>query len=133
MTQHPPIRNTDLPSQFRQIRLELAREADHPEGAADIAYVIVAPLDPDDRIDAGLWKAHREACRVARLRPGAPDQLGHLVHRPGGSWAFRYDGDTAPDEVGFHFGDEHFVGGEYVSVREEGAMHTFRVASVHRL
>jgi hypothetical protein len=132
--QHPTaIRNTDLPPHFRQIRLELAREAGHPEGAANIAYVIVAPLDAQDRIDAALWKSHREACRVARQRPGAPDQHGHLVHRPGGSWAFRYDGDPASDEVGHHFGDERFVTGEYVSLREDGAMHTFRVVGVQRL
>lgn len=132
---HPTaIRNTDLPPNFRQIRLELAREAGHPEGSAGIAYVFLAPLNADNRIDAELWRQHREACRVARQRPGEPDELGHLVHRPGGTWAFKYDvaGDT-PDEVGFHFGDEPFIAGEYVSIREGGAMHTFRVVGVHRL
>jgi hypothetical protein len=128
----PPILNTSLPPQFRQIRLELAREPGHPEGEAAIAYVVLAPLDDDGRIATELWKHHREACRVARLRPEQDDRHGHLVHRPGGSWAFQYD-DNLPDEAGYHFSDERFVLGEYVSINEEGKMHTFRVTQVTRL
>ena len=59
-----PILNTSLPAQFRRIRIELAREPGRPEGDADVAYVIVAPLDADDRIDPTLWRKHREACRM---------------------------------------------------------------------
>lgn len=83
-----PILNTSLPAQFRLIRIELARETGHPEGDADVAYVIVAPLDADDRIDPTLWRKHREACRIARLRPNQEDDDGHLVHRQGGGWLF---------------------------------------------
>lgn len=130
---HPkPILNTSLPAQFRQIRIELAREPGHPEGDPDVAYVIIAPLDANDRIDPALWRVHREACRVARLRPDMPDEHGHLVHRQGGGWAFHYDANT-PDEVGFHFADERFVAGEYVSITESSKMHTYRVASVSHL
>jgi len=125
------IRNTDLPHAFRQIRLELAREPGHPSGDHDIAYVLLAPLDANGRIDAQLWQRHRDACRVSRLRPRTDDQRGHLVHRPGGSWAFAYDvaGDT-PDEAGYHFSDERFVPGEYVSIREKDGLHAFRVTAV---
>jgi len=50
---HPkPILNTSLPAQFRQVRIELAREPGHPEGDASVAYFIIAPLNADDRIDA---------------------------------------------------------------------------------
>lgn len=132
---HPkPILNTSLPAQFRQIRIELAREPSHPEGDAAVAYVIVAPLDAGDRIDAKLWREHREACRVARLRPDQADALGHLVHRPGGGWAFHYDAGTdVPDEVGVHLADERFVLGEYVSVKEADKTHTYRVVVVSHL
>ena len=126
-----PILNTSLPIQFRQIRIELAREPSHPEGDADVAYVIVAPLDADDRIDSELWRKHRDACRIARLRPDREDDHGHLVHRQGGGWAFHYE--KAPDEIGFHFADERFVSGEYVSINEGGKMRTYRVVSVNRL
>jgi hypothetical protein len=83
MSSPAPILNTSLPSTFRQIRIELAREQEHPEGAHNIAYVLVAPLDDDGHIDAETWRRHREACRVARLRPGEATARGHLVHRRG--------------------------------------------------
>ncbi|MGB8398390.1 hypothetical protein [Bradyrhizobium sp.] len=129
-----PILNTSLPPQFRQIRIELAREPGHPEGDAATAYIIVAPLDTEDRIDPKLWREHREACRITRLRPDHDDARGHLLHRPDGSWAFHYDSDASlPDAVGFHFADERFVPGEYVSINEGGKMHTYRVVSVSHL
>jgi hypothetical protein len=128
---HPkPILNASLPAQFRQIRIALAREPGHPEGDTGFAYVIVAPLDANDRIDPKLWWEHREACRITRFRPDQDDQHGHLVHR-GNGWAFHY-ADT-PDEVGFHFADERFVPGEYVSINEGPRMHTYRVVSVSHL
>ena len=57
------------------------------------------------------------------------------VHRPGGGWAFHYgDGETSlPDEVGYHFADERFLVGEYVSLNESGKMHTYRVTAVSYL
>lgn len=129
-----PILNASLPMQFRQIRIALAREPGHPDGETGVAYVILAPLDADDRIDANLWRAHREACRVVRVRPNDIDEHGYLVHRPGGGWAFHYEGDAnLTDEVGYHFADERFAIGEYVSINEGGDMHTYRVTSVLRL
>ena len=119
-----------LPRAFRRIRLELAREPGHPAGSRRHGYVFVAPLDESGRIDAKLWKQNRDDCRVVRFRPNDED-IGHLIHRPGGSWAFHYDIDgDEDDEVGFRFDDEKFVIGEYVSIREDEAMHTFRVTSV---
>lgn len=129
-----PILSSSLPPHFRQIRLELARERGHPEGDPGIAYVIVAPLDAEGRIDPVLWKKHRRACRIARLHPDNDDSLGHLVHRPGGAWAFHYDSaPNVPDAVGYHFADERFVPGEYVSIKEGRDMHTYRVMQVGRL
>lgn len=127
----PPVRGaTGLPVALQRIRLELAREPGFPAGSRRHGYVFVAPLDPDGRINAQLWKMHRADCRVVRFRPNDED-IGHLVHRPGGSWAFHYDIDgDEEDETGYRFGDERFVVGEYVSIEEAGKMHTFRVVSV---
>ncbi len=130
--QPKPILNTSLPVQFRQIRIELAREPGHPEGDAAVAYAIVAPLDANDRIDAALWREHREACRITRLRPDEEDEHGHLVHRQGGGWVLHYDSNK-PDLSGFHFADERFVVGEYVSINEGGKLHTYRVVSTSHL
>jgi hypothetical protein len=122
---------SNLPRAFRKIRLELAREKGHPAGSSGYGYILVAPLNADRRIDVELWKSHRDACRVVRFRPTGDDEVGHLVHRPGGSWALHYDirGNDA-DEAGYHFQDEQFEIGEYVSIREASAMHTYRVVSV---
>lgn len=133
MNQAKPKRilNSSLPSNFRQIRLELAREAEHPFGDSGMAYVFVGPLDSEGWLDPKTWRQYREACRVARFRPGKPDDLGHLIHRAGGQWAFHYDisGDH-DDEAGYHFAEEKFEPGEYVSITDEGRTHTYRVVSV---
>jgi len=129
-----PILNASLPAQFRQIRIALAREPGHPDGDDEIAYIFVAPVDVESRIDPKLWRANREACRVSRQRPNELDQLGHLVYHPGGAWGFHYDGETKlPDDLGFHFADERFAVGEYVSINEHGKMHTYRVTTVSHL
>jgi len=56
------------------------------------------------------------------------------VRHQSGGWAFHYDGGAnRPDEVGFHFADERFIPGEYVSINEGGKMNTYRVVSVSHL
>ena len=131
---HPafaPLRNTSLPREFRYIRLERARDHDHPEGDSKTAYIMIAPLDAESRIDAEAWREHKEACRVVRKRPDGGDNLGHLVHGPGGSWRFHYDvARNAPDETGHHFGGEKFEPGEYLSIREADGVNVYRVVSV---
>lgn len=117
---------------FRKIRLELAREPKHPAGDSRIGYIIVAPLDAEDRIDIEAWRSGREFCRVTRFRPDEDEAHGHLVRRPGGSWALRYDIDgDQEDEAGYNFGDERFMLGEYISIRdgEDDETHTYRVVS----
>lgn len=133
-TQLKPILNASLPLRFRQIRIVLAREPGHPQGDDDVAYIFVAPVDADGRIEPKLWQAHREACRVVRQRPNEQDKNGHLVRQPGGSWRFHYEGEAnLPDEAGYHFADERFVVGEYVSINERGKMHAYRVTTVSHL
>lgn len=128
-------RKTAKPSpSFRQIKLELAREKEHPEGSPAHGYTIFAPLDKDGKIDSNLWHTFRDFCRVVRFRPNEDEAVGHLIRRPGGSWAFHYDIRGAEDdEPGYHLQDERFELGEYVSVREHDKMHTFRVMSVERI
>ena len=40
---------------------------------------------------------------------------------------------SLPDDVGYHFADERFLVGEYVSLNEGGKMHTYRVTSASYL
>ena len=117
---------------LKKIRLELARDHDYPQGSRGYGYEFVAPLNGEGRIDAGEWHKQRDHCRVKRFRPGEADDVGHLVRKPGGSWAFHYDieSDEEDDEAGYRFGDHAFKVGEYVSVKEEEHLRTFKVVRV---
>ncbi len=86
-TQRQPILNASLPAQFRQIRIALAREPGHPDGDAEVAYIIVAPLDSrtigsmrscGERIamPAGRAAAPGRAGQVRSSRPPARRRLG---------------------------------------------------------
>jgi hypothetical protein len=94
---------------LKKIRLELARDKEHPEGSNRHGYEFVGPLD----------------------------ETGHLVRKPGGHWAFHYDinGDADDDEGGYRLGNHKFALGEYVSIREheDEVMRAFRVVRVEEL
>lgn len=117
---------------LRKIRLNLARTKEHPQGSARHGYEFTAPLDETGHIDAAIWKKEREHCRVRRFWGNEEDELGHLIHRPGGSWAFHYDIEGQDDdEAGYRFGAHAFLPGEYVSIKDEdGDLHTFQVVTV---
>lgn len=119
--------------EFRHVRLELAREREHPEGDRMEGYDLLVPLDADGRLDPAEWKKHQDACRVRRFRRNAADAIGRLRRKPGGQWYFDYEEGDEDDEIGFRLGEERFVPGEYVSVRTDGAMHTFQVRLVERI
>lgn len=118
---------------LKKIRLELARDHEHPEGSRSYGYEFAAPLNADGKIDAVEWHRQRDHCRVRRFRPQEADDVGHVVRKPGGAWAFHYDihSDEEDDEAGYRFGDHVFKPGEYVSVREEDeTLRTFKVVRV---
>jgi hypothetical protein len=118
-----------------KIRLELARCKEYPDGAHDIGYEFAAPLKDDGRIDADAWARNRDHCRVVRFRPDEDDDVGHLLHKRGGSWAFHYDihSDEEEDEAGYRFGDHVFRPGEYVSVREDDELMPYKVVRVMKV
>jgi hypothetical protein len=118
-------------SGLKTIRLNLARTREFPDGSDRHYYRFTAPLDADGRLDPEGWREHRDRCRVVRSWAGEEEDIGHLVHRPGGSWGFHYDiGGDEGDESGFKLATHRFVPGEYVSIRDEdGEMQTFVVTS----
>ena len=119
-------------SHLKTIRLNLARSPGHPEGSDQHYYRFTAPLTDDGHLDPDAWKKVRDKCRVVRVWGEDEEDIGHLIHRPGGSWGFTYDieGDEG-DEAGFKLGNHRFDIGEYVSIRDEdGKEQTFWVASV---
>lgn len=119
---------------MKRVRLELARDHEHPNGSRQHGYDFIAPIDDNGHILADDWKLVRERCRVKRFWAGEPDAVGHIIRKPGGSWAFHYDihklGD-GEDESGYRFDQHAFKFGEYVSIREhDGVLRTFKVMSV---
>ncbi len=118
-------------SYLKTIRLNLARTPEHPEGSDLHYYRFTAPLTADNRLDPEAWKTNRDKCRVVRSWDGE-EEVGHVVHRPGGSWTFRFDIEGDDDtEAGYRLGDHTFALGEYVTITEEdGDQKTFWVASV---
>lgn len=117
---------------LKRIRLELARDHDYPNGSSQHGYEFAAPLDDAGHLDAVEWRKARERCRVKRFWGKQPIEVGHLVHRRGGSWAFDYDPNRKEDdEPGFKFDAHRFIPGEYVSITEhDHVQRTFRVISV---
>jgi hypothetical protein len=130
-----PTDLTDL-TDLNRILLNLARSRDFPDGSSRHGYDFIAPLDPEGHIDPVLWKKYRDYCRVRRFWAGEDDEVGHLVHKPGGAeharWVFEYDPvQDDDDEAGYRFGTHAFLPGEYVSIRgQDGKLHTFRVITV---
>jgi hypothetical protein len=127
---------TTLPHSFKRIRLNLARSKEFPQGSLWHGYEFVAPLDDKGHIDVALWRSNRDHCRVRRFWEGKDDEIGFLVHKPGGPehgrWIFDYNpGRADDDESGYRFGAHVFRLGEYVSIRnEDGETHTYQVVSV---
>ena len=118
----------DLPTNFRRLRLELAREPGRPEGDRDDAYLLVVPLLSDGRLDPVTFEDHRDACRAVRETPDGERRSGRMVRGPGGRWLIRYGEDEDVD-VGFRFDQERFVPGEYISLTHDGVEHTYRVVT----
>lgn len=119
---------------MKEIRLELARNKNFPNGSASHGYDLIAPLDAQNHLDHMAWRSHHEQCRVVRFWGREAHKVGHLVHdEQGGNWAFHYDvkGKETADDLGFKFHAEPFVQGEYVSILEAGGNEmTYQVVSV---
>lgn len=119
-------------SKLTQVIMELAREPGHPHGDRDHSYQLNLPLTEEGRIDEQQYDHLRKVCTVKRVRPGEEPKRGRLRRGHFGRWSFDYDEtQDFDDEMGFRLGEERFVPGEYISIREDdGVMHTFQVISV---
>jgi hypothetical protein len=134
------FRDRTMPAELvdlNRILLTLARSRGFPDGSSRHGYDFIAPLDPEGHIDPILWKKYRDYCRVRRFWAGEDDEVGRLVHKPGGAeharWVFEYDpGRDDDDEVGYKLGEHAFLPGDYVSISgKDGKLQTFRIISVN--
>lgn len=118
---------------LHHVRLELAREADAPQGDPGDGYDLVMALDSQARLDAPALLAAPERSRVRRFRDGETLAVGQLAQDAEGRWLLDFPGEDS-DAVGFRLEDERFVAGEYVSLTgPDGRMRPYRVALVQPL
>ncbi len=113
-----------------QIILRLARNPGFPEGDDSQGYMLVAPLDAQDRLDPVEWRLHREVCKVVRFKSGEDrDADGRLTHN-GSSWFFHYDEPReGADEPVYRLGEHRLAIGEYLTIHEsDGQSLTYKVA-----
>jgi len=115
---------------LKQIRLELARTAEFPDGSRKHGYEFIAPLKEDGHIDLEIWKKYRQVCSVLRFWAGEDDEHGLLIHYRQ-RWAFSYAPGDDDDEPFYRFDSHAFAEGEYVTITEhDGVARPFRVAWV---
>lgn len=114
---------------IRQVRLEMARCHEFPEGSTSHGYDLTLPLTPAGQIDREAWHKHPKNAGFHRFW-GGEEAWGQLKHGRHG-WALAFEPENEGDEVIFK-GDEHrFAVDEYVSIQErDGVTRTFRVVAV---
>ncbi|QFP64511.1 hypothetical protein [Brucella anthropi] len=122
----------EITSSFRHVRLLLAREKNHPEGASREGIDLLIPLDSNGRLDFRQWKSHQELCRVRYFNQHGTVKVGLLKYRPVDQWYIDFKEGEQDDEVGFRLGAESFTIGEYVAINAPGKNHTYRVARVEK-
>jgi hypothetical protein len=100
-----------------QVIMRLARNPGFPDGDDSQGYVLVAPLDAADRLDAGEWRDNRAACTVVRFKPGTERDADGLLTHSGANWFFHYDeAREGKDEPVFRLGDHRLAIGDYVTI-----------------
>lgn len=114
---------------MKTIRLELARNADNPEGNPSDAYELHAALKTDGTID--FDGVDKQLMTFARQLPGAPIVHGQLVETEDGAWAFSYEAGDDDDERIIGFESHDLSTGNYLTVVQNGTDdHVYRVVSV---
>lgn len=116
-------------SDWKLLRLELARTPGFPHGSASRGYLLRLPLDDEGLIDPASLSQHPDYATVRRFWPEEPDQSGYLV-RKGRGWAFSYALGDEDDEAVYHLGDHPLLHGNYLTLTEpDGDTLPYRVAS----
>lgn len=114
---------------MKTIRLELARNADHPDGNAADAYELHAALTPDGKVD--FAHSDTQLMTFARFLPGQDIVHGQLVKTDSGSWAFSYEAGDDDDERIVGLEHHELIAGNYLTViQEDHHEHVYRVTSV---
>lgn len=118
---------------WKNIRLELARTKEFPQGSASRAYLLRLPIDDNGLIDEEALRALPGRATVRRFWPNEADMAGYVIRTPRG-WAFSYRIGEEDDETIFHLETHLIRPGEYITLTEpDGRQLPFRIVSIARL
>jgi hypothetical protein len=114
-------------SNWKNIRLELARTKGFPAGSVGRGYLIRLPLDDNDFVDEEALQRSPHRATVRRYWSTEPDESGLLVRMDGG-WAMHCDG--RPVRM-LELDDRPVRLGQQIAVEEPGGvLLPFRIAGV---
>lgn len=114
---------------MKTIRLELARNADSPDGNPGDAYELHTDLEADGRIN--LVDTDPQLMTFARFLPGKDIVHGQMVKTDSGAWGFSYEAGDEDDEQIVGLEKHELVTGNYLTVIQDGRHeHVYRVISV---
>lgn len=120
-------------SEWKIIRLELARTSQFPEGSPSRAFILRLPLNSKGLIDADEVARNPAMATVKRFWPNEPDQQGYVV-RSGAAWAFSYAIGEGDDEKLFHLEAHPLQQGDYLTLTEpSGEQLPFRVTRINAI
>jgi len=121
--------NSDLKSMsnWKNIRLELARTKEFPAGSVSRGYLIRLPLNDDDLVDPDAFELTPYRGTVRRYWSTEPDEAG-LVLPVDGEWAMQCNGTAARR---LELDGRPIRLGQQISVVEPNcAILPFRIASI---
>jgi hypothetical protein len=114
-------------SNWKNIRLELARTKGFPAGSVSRGYLIRLPLNDDDLVDPNAFDLAPHKATVRRYWSTEPDEAG-LILPVDGEWAMRCNG-TADRRL--QLDGRAIRLGQQISVAEaNGTALPFRIASI---
>jgi len=117
-----------------EVRLELARTPDHPDGSNQHGYQLRVPLDATWHLDEAEWRLHKDKAIVHRFWENEDDQYGNLIHTRHRTWAISYEPGEDDDTPLFHLETHLLKQGEYISINEhDGETLPFKIVETRPL
>ena len=115
---------------WNNIRLELARASQFPQGSPHRCYLLHLPLAASGLIDEEMVRAFPQRATVRRFWPSQPDLRGDVIKTLEG-WAFSYESQASSGETVFHLDAHPMRIGECIPLTEpNGERLPFRVTDI---
>ncbi|MEP7350782.1 MAG: hypothetical protein ABI668_12655 [Sphingorhabdus sp.] len=114
---------------WKNIRLDLARTAEFPDGSTAHNYIFSLPVDDNGALEVNELRDADDHPKVRRIWPQEPDRIGVILPK-GHGWVFSYREGDADDEAIFHLENHPIKLGQYLTITEtNGEKLPFRVTS----